>query len=115
MGAPDQSSRAWVYEQYDCLVQGNSAQIPGGDAGVVRIEGKNKALAMSADVTPRYCDADPFEGGKQAVAESWRNVTAVGGDPIALTDNLNFGNPRSPRPWASSCGRCRASPRPAVP
>lgn len=96
MGAPDQASRAWVYEQYDCLVQGNSAQIPGGDAGVVRVEGTNKALAMSADVTPRYCDADPFEGGKQAVAESWRNVTAVGGDPIALTDNLNFGNPEKP-------------------
>ncbi len=96
MGAPDQSSRAWVYEQYDCLVQGNSAQIPGGDAGVVRVEGTSKALAMSADVTPRYCDADPFEGGKQAVAESWRNVTAVGGDPIALTDNLNFGNPEKP-------------------
>ena len=96
IGAPDQASRAWVYEQYDCLVQGNSAQIPGGDAGVVRIEGTHKALAMSADVTPRYCEADPFEGGKQAVAESWRNVTAVGGDPIALTDNLNFGNPEKP-------------------
>ena len=96
IGAPDQASRAWVYEQYDCLVQGNSAQIPGGDAGVVRVEGTSKALAMSADVTPRYCDADPFEGGKQAVAESWRNVTAVGGDPIALTDNLNFGNPEKP-------------------
>ena len=96
VGSPDMSSRAWVYEQYDCLVQGNSAQVPGGDAGVVRVEGTNKALAMSADVTPRYCEADPYEGGKQAVAESWRNITAVGASPIAITDNLNFGNPEKP-------------------
>ena len=77
-------------------MQGNSATIPGGDAGVVRVEGTQKALAMSADVTPRYCEADPFEGGKQAVAEAWRNITAVGADPIAITDNLNFGNPEKP-------------------
>lgn len=96
VGSPDGSSRRWVYEQYDTLVQGNSATIPGGDAGVVRVEGTDKALAMSADVTPRYCDADPFEGGKQAVAEAWRNITAVGADPIAVTDNLNFGNPEKP-------------------
>ncbi|WP_237153574.1 phosphoribosylformylglycinamidine synthase subunit PurL [Oryzibacter oryziterrae] len=96
IGTPDMCSRAWVYEQYDCLVQGNSATVPGGDAGVVRVEGTNKALAMSSDVTPRYCEADPYEGGKQAVAESWRNITAVGATPIAVTDNLNFANPEKP-------------------
>lgn len=96
VGSPDLCSRRWVFEQYDTLVQGNSATIPGGDAGVIRIEGTDKALAMSSDVTPRYCEADPFEGGKQAVAEAWRNLTAVGADPIAVTDNLNFGNPEKP-------------------
>ncbi|MDQ2705473.1 MAG: AIR synthase related protein, partial [Pseudomonadota bacterium] len=76
---------------------GNSLQRPGGDAGVVRVEGHaTKALAFSSDVTPRYCEADPFEGGKQAVAECWRNLTATGADPLAATDNLNFGNPERP-------------------
>jgi phosphoribosylformylglycinamidine synthase len=89
------SSRRWVWEQYDSLIGSNTAQIPGGDAGVVRIRGK-KAIAVSTDVTPRYVEADPFEGGKQAVAECWRNLTAVGADPIAITDNLNFGNPERP-------------------
>ncbi|MGE0007975.1 MAG: phosphoribosylformylglycinamidine synthase subunit PurL [Parvibaculaceae bacterium] len=96
LGSPDMSSRRWVWEQYDHLIQSNSAQIPGGDAGVVRIEGTSKGLAVSTDVTPRYVEADPFEGGKQAVAECWRNLTAVGADPIAVTDNLNFGNPERP-------------------
>nr|WP_210272745.1 phosphoribosylformylglycinamidine synthase subunit PurL [Chthonobacter rhizosphaerae] len=96
LGSPDASSRRWVWEQYDTLVQGNSAQVPGGDAGVVRVEGTRKGLAMSSDVTPRYCEADPFEGGKQAIAEVWRNITAVGATPIAVTDNLNFGNPEKP-------------------
>ncbi len=96
LGSPDLCSRRWVFEQYDTLVQGNSATVPGGDAGVVRVDGTRKALAMSADVTPRYCEADPFEGGKQAVAEAWRNITAVGAQPIAVTDNLNFGNPEKP-------------------
>ncbi len=95
IGAPDMCSRRWVWEQYDTLVQSNSAQIPGGDAGVVRINAK-KGIAVSSDVTPRYVEADPFEGGKQAVAESWRNLTCVGADPIAITDNLNFGNPERP-------------------
>ena len=95
MGSPNMSSRRWVWEQYDTRVQSNSAQIPGGDAGVVRIRGK-KAIAVSSDVTPRYVEADPFEGGKQAVAECWRNLTAVGAEPIAITDNLNFGNPERP-------------------
>jgi phosphoribosylformylglycinamidine synthase len=95
VGAPDMCSRRWVWEQYDSLIGSNTAQIPGGDAGVVRIRG-NKAIAVSTDVTPRYVEADPFEGGKQAVAECWRNLTAVGAEPIAITDNLNFGNPERP-------------------
>ncbi|MGE3305560.1 MAG: phosphoribosylformylglycinamidine synthase subunit PurL [Rhizobiaceae bacterium] len=97
LGGPDLSSRRWVWEQYDTLIQGNSLQRPGGDAGVVRVEGHaTKALAFSSDVTPRYCEADPFEGGKQAVAECWRNLTATGALPLASTDNLNFGNPERP-------------------
>ncbi len=94
-GSPDMCSRRWVWEQYDTLIQSNSAQIPGGDAGVIRIKDK-KAIAVSSDVTPRYVEADPYEGGKQAVAECWRNLTAVGAVPIAITDNLNFGNPERP-------------------
>ncbi len=97
VGSANQSSRRWVYEQYDTLIQGNSLQLPGGDAGVVRVEGHpTKALAFSSDVTPRYVEADPFEGGKQAVAECWRNITATGAEPLAATDNLNFGNPEKP-------------------
>ena len=95
IGSPDMCSRRWVWEQYDTLIGSNSAQLPGGDAGVVRIQGQ-KAIAVSSDVTPRYVYADPFEGGKQAVAESWRNLTCVGAEPIAFTDNLNFGNPERP-------------------
>jgi phosphoribosylformylglycinamidine synthase len=97
IGGPDLSSRRWVYEQYDTLIQSNSLQSPGGDAGVVRVDGHpTKALAFSSDVTPRYCEADPYEGGKQAVAECWRNLTATGALPLAATDNLNFGNPERP-------------------
>jgi len=96
LASPDMSSRRWVWEQYDHLIQSNSAQIPGGDAGVIRLDGTPKGLAVSTDVTPRYVEADPYEGGKQAVAECWRNLTAVGADPIAVTDNLNFGNPERP-------------------
>ncbi len=97
VGSPNQSSRRWVYEQYDTLIQGNSLQLPGGDAGVVRVENHpTKALAFSSDVTPRYVEADPYEGGKQAVAECWRNITATGAEPLAATDNLNFGNPEKP-------------------
>ncbi|MBR0555314.1 phosphoribosylformylglycinamidine synthase subunit PurL [Ciceribacter sp. L1K23] len=97
VGSPNQSSRRWVYEQYDTLIQGNSLQLPGGDAGVVRVDTHpKKALAFSSDVTPRYVEADPFEGGKQAVAECWRNITATGAEPLAATDNLNFGNPERP-------------------
>jgi phosphoribosylformylglycinamidine (FGAM) synthase-like enzyme len=104
----------WVWEQYDTLIQGNSLQIPGGDAGVVRVEGhETKALAFSSDVTPRYVEADPFEGGKQAVAECWRNLTATGAEPLAATDNLNFGNPERPEIMGQLVGPSRASAKPA--
>ncbi|ALN73147.1 phosphoribosylformylglycinamidine synthase subunit PurL [Aureimonas sp. AU20] len=97
LGSPDIASRRWVFEQYDTLIQGNSLQRPGGDAGVVRVDGHaTKALAFSSDVTPRFCEADPWQGGAQAVAECWRNLTAVGAEPLAATDNLNFGNPEKP-------------------
>jgi phosphoribosylformylglycinamidine synthase II len=96
IGSPDLCSKRWVFEQYDHVILGNTVQRPGGDAGVVRINDGPKALALTSDVTPRYCEADPFEGGKQAVAEAWRNLTAVGARPLALTDNLNFGNPERP-------------------
>ena len=96
IGSPDLCSKRWVFEQYDHVILGNTVQRPGGDAAVVRIDDGPKALALTADVTPRYCEADPFEGGKQAVAEAWRNLTAVGAHPLALTDNLNFGNPERP-------------------
>jgi phosphoribosylformylglycinamidine synthase len=89
------SSRRWVWEQYDTLIRGDTLQRPGGDAGVVRVTA-GKALAFAADVTPRYCAADAFEGAKQAVAECWRNLSAVGAEPLAVTDNLNFGNPEKP-------------------
>lgn len=96
VGSPDQCSKRWVYEQYDTLILGNSVITPGGDAGLIRIGEGPKGLAMTCDVTPRYCEADPVEGGKQAVAEAWRNLTAVGATPLAITDNLNFGNPERP-------------------
>jgi len=96
LGSADLCSKRWVWEQYDHLIQGNTVMPPGGDAAIVRVEDGPKALALTCDVTPRYVAADPFEGGKQAVAEAWRNLTAVGAKPLALTDNLNFGNPERP-------------------
>ncbi len=96
LASPDLCSKRWVWEQYDHVILGNTVQRPGGDAAVVRVNDGPKALALTTDVTPRYCEADPFEGGKQAVAEAWRNITAVGGRPMAVTDNLNFGNPERP-------------------
>ncbi len=96
IGTPDLCSKRWVWEQYDHIIVGNTVQRPGGDCGVVRIEDGPKGLAMTCDVTPRYCEADPFEGGKQAVAEAYRNLSAVGALPLAVTDNLNFGNPERP-------------------
>jgi len=96
LAAPDLCSKRWVWEQYDHIILGNTVQRPGGDAAVMRIEEGPKGLALTTDVAPRYCEADPFEGGKQAVAEAWRNLTAVGARPLAVTDNLNFGNPERP-------------------
>ena len=96
MGSPDLSSKRWIWEQYDYLVMGDTLQRPGGDAAVVRIQNTKKALAITTDCTPRYCQADPIEGGKQAVAEAWRNLSAVGAKPLAITDNLNFGSPEKP-------------------
>jgi phosphoribosylformylglycinamidine synthase len=96
IATPDLCSKRWVWEQYDYVILGNTVQRPGGDAAVVRVEDGPKGLALTTDVTPRYCEADPFEGGKQAVAECWRNLTAVGARPLAVTDNLNFGNPERP-------------------
>lgn len=96
LATPDLCSKRWVWEQYDHLILGNTVQKPGGDAAIVRIEDGPKGLAMTTDVTPRYCEADPVQGGRQAVAEAWRNITAVGGLPLAITDNLNFGNPEKP-------------------
>jgi phosphoribosylformylglycinamidine synthase len=97
IACPDLCSRRWIWDQYDSLVNGQTVQRPGGaDAAVVRIEDHDRALAMTTDCTPRYCLADPEEGGKQAVAEAWRNITAVGALPLAITDNMNFGNPEKP-------------------
>lgn len=96
IGAPDLASRRWVWEQYDHMVMGDTVQRPGGDAAVVRIHDSERGLAITTDCTPRYVKADPFEGGKQAVAEAWRNLTATGARPLAVTDNLNFGNPEKP-------------------
>lgn len=96
MGRPQLCSRRWIAEQYDTMVMGDTLQRPGGDAAVVRIHGTKKAVAISCDVTPRYVLADPRMGTIQAVVETWRNITAVGGDPIAITDNMNFASPERP-------------------
>ncbi len=119
--SPDLCSRRWVWEQYDHTVMGDTAQIPGGDAAVVRVHGSNRGLALTTDVTPRYCRANPRRGGAQAVAETWRNLTAVGATPLAITDNLNFGNPEKPEVMGQfvSCiqgigDACRALDYPVV-
>jgi phosphoribosylformylglycinamidine synthase subunit PurL len=96
LGTADMASRRWIWEQYDYTVMADTAQRPGGDAAVVRVHNTNKALAITTDVSPRYCAADAFEGAKQAVAEAYRNISAVGALPLAVTDNLNFGNPQKP-------------------
>ncbi|WP_422367719.1 phosphoribosylformylglycinamidine synthase subunit PurL [Pelagibius sp.] len=96
MATPDLCSKRWVWEQYDHMVMADTVARPGGDAAVVRIHESNRGLAMASDCTPRYCEADPERGGAQAVAESWRNITAVGATPLAVTDNMNFGNPERP-------------------
>jgi phosphoribosylformylglycinamidine synthase II len=98
IACPDAASKRWLWEQYDRHVMADTLHdsATGADAGIVRVHGTKKALAVTSDCTPRYVQADPYEGGKQAVAEAWRNLTAVGADPIAITDNLNFGNPERP-------------------
>ncbi len=96
MGSPHLCSRRWIWEQYDHMVMADTVARPGGDAAMVRVHGTNKGLAISCDVTPRYTQADPYEGGKQAVTECWRNLTATGAKPLAITDCLNFGNPERP-------------------
>ncbi|NQV85165.1 MAG: phosphoribosylformylglycinamidine synthase II, partial [Rhodospirillales bacterium] len=98
MGCPDLASKRWIWEQYDHMVMADTTGTgrPGGGAAVVRVHGTDKALAITSDCTPRYCKADPTQGGRQAVAEAWRNLTAVGAYPLATTDCLNFGNPEKP-------------------
>ncbi len=96
MGSADLASRRWIWEQYDSQVGADTLQKSGGDAAVVRLHGTHKALAISTDCTPRYCYADPYEGGKQAVAETYRNISAVGATPLAITNCLNFANPQRP-------------------
>lgn len=96
IGAPNYAAKNWVFEQYDTQVMGDTVRRPGLGAGVVRIHGTDKAVAFTSDVTPRYVKANPFEGGKQAVAEAYRNLSAVGALPLATTDNMNFGNPEKP-------------------
>jgi phosphoribosylformylglycinamidine synthase len=121
MGSPNLASRRWIYQQYDQSVGADTVQRPGGDAAVVRVHGSNKALAITTDCTPRYCYADPVEGGKQAVAEAYRNLCAVGAKPLAITNCLNFGNPQRPEIMGQFVGcvegmaeACRALDFPVV-
>ena len=93
---PDLSSRKWIWEQYDHMVMADTVVRPGSDAAVVRVHGTNKGLAMSTDCSPVYCKHNPYEGGKHAVVETWRNIIASGALPIAITDCMNFGNPEKP-------------------
>ncbi|WP_230280980.1 phosphoribosylformylglycinamidine synthase subunit PurL [Croceicoccus sp. Ery15] len=120
IGSPDLASRAWIAEQYDSQVGADTLQT-GGDAAVVRVHGTKKALAISTDCTPRYCYSDPHEGGKQAIAEAWRNICAVGALPLAVTNCLNFANPQRPEIMAQFVGclegmgdACRALDFPIV-
>jgi phosphoribosylformylglycinamidine synthase len=121
MASPDIASRRWIWEQYDHMVGADTVQRPGGDAAVVRVHGTDKGIAISTDCTPRYCYADPYEGGKQAIAECYRNLSAVGATPLAVTNCLNFGNPQRPEIMAQFVGclegmadACRALDFPIV-
>ncbi|MBT5014027.1 MAG: phosphoribosylformylglycinamidine synthase subunit PurL, partial [Rhodospirillaceae bacterium] len=96
VASPDLASKRWIWEQYDHMVMADTVARPGGDAAIVRVHGTTKAIAATSDCTPRYCFADPVQGGRQVVAEAWRNLTAVGATPMAVTDNMNFGNPERP-------------------
>ena len=107
ISAPSYAHKAWVWEQYDAQVLGDTVRRPGQGAGVVRVHGTEKALAFTSDVTPRYVMANPFEGGKQAVAEAYRNLVSVGAKPLATTDNLNFGNPEKPEIMGQLVGALR--------
>jgi phosphoribosylformylglycinamidine synthase len=104
---PNYAARNWVFEQYDTMVMADTLRAPGLDAGIVRVHGTGKAIAFTSDVTPRYVQADPVEGGKQAVAEAYRNLSAVGAKPLATTDNMNFGNPEKPRIMGQFVGAIR--------
>lgn len=121
LSCPDLASKRWIWEQYDHMVMADTIHWPGGDAAVVRVHGTDKGLAIATDVAPRYCAADPFEGGKQAVAETWRNLTAVGATPSAITNCLNFGNPERPEIMGQFVGcvegiaeACRALDYPVI-
>jgi phosphoribosylformylglycinamidine synthase len=121
MASPALASRRWIWEQYDSQVGGDTVQRSGGDAAVVRVHGSQKALAITTDCTPRYCYADPYEGGKQAIAEAYRNLSAVGATPLAVTNCLNFANPQRPEIMAQITGclngmseACRALDFPIV-
>ncbi|MDB4169178.1 phosphoribosylformylglycinamidine synthase subunit PurL [Planktomarina sp.] len=107
ISSPNYAAKQWVYEQYDSQVMADSLRTPGIGAGIVRVHGTQKALAFTSDVTPRYVAANPFEGGKQAVAEAYRNLTAVRALPLATTDNLNFGNPEKPEIMGQFVGAIR--------
>jgi phosphoribosylformylglycinamidine synthase len=107
LGHPQLCSRRWIWQQYDHTVMGDTVQKPGGDAAVVRVHGTRKGIAATCDVTPRYVLADPVMGTKQAVVETWRNLTAVGADPIAITDNMNFANPERPEVMGQFVGACQ--------
>ncbi len=121
IGNPNYAHKGWVWEQYDHMVMGDTVRPPGLGAGIVRIHGTDKAIAFTADVTPRYVRANPYEGGKQAVAEAFRNLSAAGARPLAATDNLNFGNPEKPEIMGQFVGAikgigeaCRALDMPIV-
>ncbi|MDP7311609.1 MAG: phosphoribosylformylglycinamidine synthase subunit PurL [Alphaproteobacteria bacterium] len=121
LACPDLCAKNWIWEQYDHMVMGDTVERPGGDAGVVRIHGSNRGLAVTSDCSPRYCYADPESGGAQAVAEAWRNLTATGARPLAITDCMNFGNPERPEIMGQFVGciegmgaACRALEFPVV-
>jgi phosphoribosylformylglycinamidine synthase len=121
MASPDIASRRWIWEQYDNKVGGDTIMPPGGDAALVRVHGTEKALAITTDCNPRYCYADPYEGGKQAIAEAYRNISATGATPLAVTNCLNFANPQRPEIMAQITGclegmadACRALDFPIV-
>jgi len=122
MGSPDIASKSWIFEQYDHMVMADTVVLPArADAAVVRVHGTERGLALTTDCTPRYCEADPFMGGMQAVVEAWRNLSATGARPLAITNCLNFGNPERPRIMGQLVGciegmaeACRALDFPVV-